>query len=228
MVPLRNSRPFVSTPVVVYALMALNIAIYLYEVSLDSAALQHFLDLWAMVPKQLTLELAGTRLTTAPELITLVTFQFLHAGWFHLIGNLVCLWVFGHRIEACWGHTPFLSFYLICGGLAGVSQWMVEPLSILPTLGASGAIAGIMGAYIVRFPQAKIALFFVSFWFAQQVVYGALSWKNATLGNVGLGDAVEMTPVNIAYAAHAGGFVTGVAFSALAIFMASSRKRCSK
>ena len=223
MVPLIDNRPLVSAPLVVYGLIAANVAIYLYEVSLDSAALQRFLDLWAMIPNQLTLELAGSRLTAAPEWPTLLTFQFLHAGWFHLAGNLACLWIFGHRIEAYWGHIVFLCFYVACGGLAGLSQWMVEPSSLLPTLGASGAIAGVMGAYVVRFPQARIALFFVGFWFVQQVLYGALSWRE-----IGLGDAVSMTPVNIAYAAHAGGFIVGVVFSWIVSFLAESRRHYVK
>ena len=225
---LKKRRPFVSTPIVIYGLIALNFAIYLYEASLDSSALQQFLDLWAMVPKQLTLELAGSRLSAAPEWPTLLTFQFLHAGWFHLAGNLVCLWLFGHRIEAHWGHVVFLSFYVLCGGLAGLSQWMVEPSSLLPTLGASGAVAGIMGAYVVRFPQAKVALFFVGLWFVQQVFYVALSWDSTGLSNIGLGDTVDMTPVNIAYAAHAGGFIVGVTFSWVTNFLAESRQHYVK
>ena len=225
MFSLRKSRSLVPTPIVVYGLIALNVAIYLYEVSLDSTALQQFLDLWAIVPKQLTLELAGLRLSASPEWPTLLTFQFLHAGWFHLGGNLICLWIFGHRIEAHWGHVGFFSFYVLCGGLAGLSQWMVEPSSLLPTLGASGAIAGIMGAYVVRFPQAKITLFFVGLWFMQQVFYGALSWGSTRLGDIGLGDAVDMTPVNIAYAAHVGGFVVGVTYSWVTSFLAQSRQR---
>ena len=224
MFSLRNRLPLAATPVVVYGLISLNVAIYLYETSLDSAALQQFLDLWAMVPRQLTLEIAGARLTAAYEWPTLLTFQFLHVGWVHLVGNLFCLWIFGHRVEAAWGHAAFLLFYLICGGLSGLSQWMVEPFSSLPTLGASGAIAGVMGAYIVRFPQARIALFFVGFWFSQQVLYGALSLRGASFGDVSLGDSVEMMPVNVAYAAHAGGFMVGAAFTALAGFMANSRK----
>lgn len=225
---LKANNFLASTPVVVYGLIALNLAIYLYETALDGAALQQFLDLWAIVPKQMTFELAGQSLTATPEWPTLLTFQFLHASWFHLIGNLFCLWAFGHKIETCWGHLAFLTFYLACGGLAGVAQWMFEPSSILPTLGASGAIAGLMGAYVICFPQAKIALFWIGFWFAQQVFYGALSWSNTGLGNVGLSDTAQMMPVNIAYAAHTGGFIAGVALSLTASFLANSRNRYFK
>ena len=225
MVSLKNSRSFASTPVVVYGFVVLNVAIYLYEVSLDSAAFQQFLALWAIIPQQLTMEIAGEPLTSAYEWLTLLTFQFLHAGWFHLVGNLFCLWAFGRSLETRWGHTAFLAFYLIGGGLSGIAQWLVAPSSAMPILGASGAIAGIMGAYVVCFPRAKIALFFVGFWFAQQVFYSALSWENAALSNTGLGSSMEMIPVNIAYAAHAGGFIFGVAFSAIAGLLASSRSR---
>ena len=228
MVSLKNSSSFASTPVVVYGFIVSNLAVYLYEVSLDGAAFQQFLDLWAIVPKQLTLALSGEHLTAAQEWPTLLTFQFLHAGWFHLVGNLFCLWAFGRNIETRWGHIAFLAFYLICGGLSGIAQWMVAPLSTLPTLGASGAIAGIMGAYVVCFPRAKIALFFVGFWFAQQVFYSALSWENAALSNTGLGNSMEMMPAHIAYAAHAGGFIVGVAFSLIVGLLASSWRRYSR
>lgn len=228
MVSLKNSNSFASIPIVVYGFIVLNLAVYLYEVSLDGAAFRQFLDLWAIIPEQLTLALSGENLTTVPEWPTLLTFQFLHAGWLHLVGNLFCLWAFGRSVETRWGHAAFLAFYLICGGLSGIAQWMVAPLSALPTLGASGAIAGIMGAYVVCFPRAKIALFFVGFWFAQQVFYSALSWENAALSNTGLGNSVEIMPVNIAYAAHAGGFIVGVALSAIAGLLASSRSRYSR
>lgn len=224
-VSLKANHFFASTPVVVYGLIALNLAIYRYETSLDGAVLAQFLDRWAIVPKQMTFELAGQSLTAAYEWPTLLTFQFLHASRFHLVGNLFCLWAFGHRIENYWGHKVFLAFYLICGGLAGLAQWMFEPSSILPTLGASGAIAGLMGAYIVCFPRAKIAFFLASSWFTQQVLYCAISLSNTGLGGVSLDETAQMTPVNIAYAAHAGGFVVGVTLSLMASFLASSRSR---
>lgn len=215
MVPLRDDNPTTITPIVIYGLLALNVAVFLYERSLNEAALQQFFNVWAIVPNELTSELNGAAATLNPEWLTLFTSQFLHGGWLHLGGNMLYLWVFGNNIEDRLGHIKFLLFYLVCGALAGLSQWIFDPTSIIPTLGASGAIAGIMGAYIIRFPRAKIltlvplfifittfripAIFFLGFWFVQQAFYSALS----------LGATADMGSGGVAYLAHAGGFIFG-------------------
>lgn len=215
MVPLRDDNPINTTPVVVYGLLAVNIAIFLYEMSLGEEALQQFFNMWAIVPAELTGELTGRAVTMDREWLTLFTSQFLHGGFLHLGGNMLYLWVFGNNIEDQLGSVKFLIFYLACGALAGLSQWFFEPASTIPTLGASGAIAGVMGAYIIRFPRAKIltlvplfiimttfrvpAIFFLGFWFVQQAFYSALS----------LGATADMGSGGVAYLAHAGGFVFG-------------------
>ncbi|MGB3787015.1 MAG: rhomboid family intramembrane serine protease [Phormidesmis sp.] len=217
MVPLRDDNPVSITPVVVYFLLALNIVVFVYQLMLQAdfgqAGLQQFFDEWAIVPAQLT-----TSLSTGvdQEWLTLISSQFLHGGLLHLGGNMLYLWVFGNNVEDQLGHAKFLFFYIACGVLAGLSQWFFDPASPVPTLGASGAVAGVMGAYILRFPRARIvtlvplfiffttfripAIFFLGWWFVQQTFYSLMS-LNAT-ADVGAGGGV-------AYWAHAGGFVFG-------------------
>ncbi|MGC1308005.1 MAG: rhomboid family intramembrane serine protease [Phormidesmis sp.] len=235
MVPLNDDNPTTLTPIVVYGLIALNVVIFLYEFSLSDQALQQFFNVWAIVPAELSAAFSGGRsaLSTGAgqEWITLISSQFLHGGFLHLGGNMLYLWVFGNNIEDQLGHVKFLVFYLACGALAGLSQWVIEPGSVVPTLGASGAIAGVMGAYIIRFPRAKIltlvplfiimttirvpAVFFLGFWFVQQAFYSVAS----------LGAAADMGSGGVAYWAHAGGFVFGVVLGPLLGLFANGRDR---
>ena len=229
MVPLKDDNPTTIAPIVVCGLLALNIAIFLYENSLSEQALQQFFNTWAIVPSELTGELSRQALTPDPEWLTLFTSQFLHGSWLHIGGNMLYLWVFGNNIEDQLGHIKFLVFYLVCGALAGLSQWIFDPASTVPTLGASGAIAGIMGAYIIRFPRAKIltlvplfifittfripAIFFLGFWFVQQAFYSAAS----------LGATADVGSGGVAYLAHAGGFVFGAILGPLLGLFSSGR-----
>lgn len=216
MVPLNDENPTSITPVVTYALIAVNIAIFLYEISLSPPQLENFFHLYAVVPKELTIDFqGGTVNQPVPEPLTLFTSQFLHGGFTHVGFNMLFLWVFGNNIEDRLGHVKYIIFYLACGALAALSQWIVSPLSAVPSLGASGAIAGVMGAYILRFPKARIltllplgfflytvripAIFFLGFWFAQQALNGVLSLQVQTASDMG----------GVAYWAHAGGFVFG-------------------
>ncbi|MEM9947748.1 MAG: rhomboid family intramembrane serine protease [Cyanobacteria bacterium P01_D01_bin.36] len=215
MVPIRDDNPISSTPFVVYALLVLNVVVFLHEITLSEPALQQFFNTWAIVPAELTASFRGEIPGAEREWFTLISSQFLHGGWFHVGGNMLYLWVFGNNIEDQLGSAKFLLFYLVCGALAGLAHWFFEPTSIVPTLGASGAIAGIMGAYIIRFPRAKIvtliplfvlfttfripAIFFLGWWFVQQAFYSAMS----------LGADADMGMGGVAYWAHAGGFVFG-------------------
>lgn len=236
MVPLRDDNPVSTTPIVVYGLIALNVAIFFHETSLGDSALQQFINTWAIVPAELTCSLPSDAVSAALDLscpisiddasmlgaaqgewITLVSSQFLHGGLLHLGGNMLYLWIFGNNIEDRLGPLKFLIFYLICGALAGLSQWVFSPASVVPTVGASGAIAGVMGAYIIRFPHAKIMTFialfvvpvpaylFLGWWFVQQSLYSYAS-LDAT-ANTGSG--------GVAYWAHAGGFVFGAVLGPL-------------
>ncbi len=218
MVPLRDNNPIEITPFVTYALIVVNIGVFLHEMTLSPQQLERFLDLWAVVPRELTRSLAnGANVQAVPEWFTLFSSQFLHGGILHIAGNMLFLWIFGNNIEDRLGHVKYLVFYLACGALAALTQWWFSASSAVPSLGASGAIAGIMGAYILRFPSARIttfipfgfiplfipvpAVFFLGFWFLQQAFYGLVS-LDASM-NIG------MEGGGIAYWAHAGGFVFG-------------------
>ncbi|MEL6247011.1 MAG: rhomboid family intramembrane serine protease [Cyanobacteria bacterium J06648_16] len=216
MVPLRDDNPIKITPYATYGLIAVNVLIFLYEASLPSAALTNFFHQWAIVPRELTVSFeTGFNYPAWSEWDTLVTSQFLHGGFLHVAGNMLYLWIFGNNLEEQLGRAKYLFFYIACGVLAGLTQWFVDPGSTVPSLGASGAIAGVMGAYIFRFPQVRIltlvpiglllpfripAIYFLGFWFIEQAAYGVLSLEApASLGMDG----------GVAYWAHAGGFVFG-------------------
>jgi membrane associated rhomboid family serine protease len=215
-VPLRDNNPTSTTPLVTYGLLGINMAVFLFQLSLSQGGIDAFFEHWAMIPAQLTQSFRGALQAPAYEWVTLVSSQFLHGGFFHLGGNLLYLWVFGNNIEDQLGHLKFLLFYLSCGALAGLVQWIFDPYSTIPTIGASGAIAGVMGAYVLRFPRAQIvtllpliiffttiripAIFFLGFWFAQQALFSLASLSS----NLNLGAG------GVAYWAHSGGFVFGL------------------
>ena len=218
MVPLRDENPIQVTPYVTYGLIAINVIVFLYEWSLPPGQLNSLFFQLAMVPVRLTASLDAGWGHFGAESTRLISAQFLHAGFFHIAGNMLYLWIFGNNLEEAFGRIKFLLFYLICGILASLAQWWFEPLSDIPSLGASGAIAGVMGAYIFRYPQVRIltlvpvflfyfftlrvpAILFLGVWFVQQAIYGIASLEApATVGMAGGG---------IAYWAHAGGFVVG-------------------
>ena len=220
MVPIRDENPVQITPYVTYGLIGLNVLVFLYELMLASPMeLTAFFRTWAVVPEQLTESFLGDQITsfTIHEWFTLISSQFIHAGFLHLAGNMLYLWIFGNNVEEQLGRVRFLLLYLTCGALAALAQWYFGMFSEVPSLGASGAIAGVMGAYIFKFPNVRIltivplgflflpvripALFYLGIWFFQQAAYGVAS-LNAP-ANVGMADG------GIAYWAHAGGFVFG-------------------
>ncbi len=233
MVPLHDNNPTKITPYVTYTLIAINILVFLYEISLPSPGLEQFLRTYAIVPRELTASLGRSSVSEMiPELMTLVTSQFLHGGFLHLGGNMLFLFIFGNNIEEQLGRIKYLIFYLACGALAGLAQWFFSPASNIPALGASGAIAGVLGAYILRFPKAQIltllplgffittvripAIFFLGFWFVQQAFYGIASLQAPTNISTEVG--------GVAYWAHAGGFVFGAILGPL-FGLFSSRER---
>jgi membrane associated rhomboid family serine protease len=211
MLPLRDDNPTLATPVITRALIAANVLVFLGELLLGPA-LRNCYAAYALVPERVTLALhAGTPF--APAAVTLITSMFLHAGWVHLIGNMWFLWIFGDNIEDRLGHVRFLFFYLACGIIAGALHVASRPDSALPTVGASGAIAGVLGAYAAAFPRARVitlvplfpffpvvtlpALVVLGFWFVMQFASGALSLVAGASGGV-------------AWWAHIGGFVFGL------------------
>ena len=232
MVPLRDENPVRRTAYITYGLIILNILIFLYQILLPADDRAAFIQDWAIIPKHLTAVLSGQEFAFQP-LLTLLTSQFLHAGPLHLGGNMLFLWIFGNNIEDRLGRAKFIFFYLTCGVLAGLTQWFFSPaLALTPSLGASGAIAGVMGAYILRYPRAIVqtlvplgfvlpiliplgfffrfnpfpivpipAIYFLGLWFLEQ----AISGFEVPMGTEG----------GIAYWAHAGGFVIGLALDVL-------------
>ncbi|MEH2161852.1 MAG: rhomboid family intramembrane serine protease [Nostoc sp.] len=216
MFPLYDENPTRITPYFTYGLIGMNIIVFIHEVSLSNAQLSQFLSQYAVIPQELTINLSG-------EWITLFTSQFLHGGWWHLISNMLFLWVFGNNIEDRLGHAKYLIFYLVCGALAALCQWFIGMNSEIPSLGASGAISGVLGAYIIRFPHAKVmtlvflgifittiripALFIIGLFFVQNVISGLATLQTAAHMTVQSG--------GVAYWAHIGGFVFGIILAPL-------------
>jgi len=212
MFPLRDENPSHSAPIITRVLIVLNAAAFLYQLMLG-ADLRVFMYTWGMVPARVTLALRyGEESIVAPGL-TLLTSMFLHGGWLHLIGNMWYLWIFGDNIEDRLGRGRFLLFYLASGLVAALLHYTLNATSQLPTVGASGAIAGVLGAYLVTFPRARIvtlvplfpffqvmalpAVVVLGLWFVMQFFSGFLS-----LGFGGGG--------GVAWWAHIGGFAFGL------------------
>src|SRR6185369_6776391 len=143
MIPLRDVIPSRSTPYITITIIALNAVAWFFELSLPHDTLNEFLRLYGVVPAEFS----------AP---TLITSMFLHGSWSHVLGNMWYLWIFGDNVEDRMGHTRFVIFYLLCGIVAAFGQIAMNPQSILPTIGASGAIAGVMGAYFVLYPHSRV------------------------------------------------------------------------
>jgi membrane associated rhomboid family serine protease len=200
-IPLRDVIPSRTTPVVTLALIVLNTLAWVYELMLPSEALHDFLQVFGVVPADFN-----------PP--TLVSSMFLHGSWPHFIGNMWYLWIFGDNVEDRLGHARFVAFYGLCGAGAALGHIAMAPSSSLPTIGASGAIAGVMGAYFVLYPRSRVltlvpliviweiievpAVLLLGFWFLIQLVSaGAIAATAATQGGV-------------AFAAHVAGFALGM------------------
>jgi membrane associated rhomboid family serine protease len=188
-------------PVVTYALIAMNVAMFLVELSGGD----QFINEWAFIPARFSAEPAASA-------VTILTAMFMHASWFHLFGNMLFLWIFGDNVEDRFGHVPFLIFYLLVGIAATMAQFVMAPHSSLPNLGASGAIAGVLGAYILMFPQERVnvllgprivampAIVMIGLWIALQLFSGIGTIAEAN-GTADVG--------GVAYMAHIGGFFAG-------------------
>ncbi len=202
MFPLRDDRPTYSPPVVTTLLIVACTMVFFYELSLDEYSRNYFITVYGVVPAHL-------------RPATLLTSMFVHAGWMHIIGNMLFLWAFGKSLEDAMGHTKFLMFYLVCGVAAGIAHVALNADTTLPTVGASGAIAGVMGAYLIKFPRARIhTLFFLLFFFttADIPAFLILIYWFATQLFSEYGTIAQTQVVNggVAYAAHIGGFITGM------------------
>jgi membrane associated rhomboid family serine protease len=202
MFPLRDNQPSYSAPVITILIIIVNVLVFLFEISLDPYSRNHFISVYGLIPEHLYLS-------------SLFTSMFLHGGWMHIIGNMWFLWIFGDNVEDVMGHAKYLLFYLLCGVAAGVTHIFFNPQSSVPTVGASGAIAGIMGAYMIKFPRSRIVtlvfiLFFITtvevpavlmllYWFFIQFFSG--------VGEVGYS---RVSQGGVAFFAHVGGFVAGM------------------
>ena len=214
MFPLYDENPTRITPYFTYGLIGMNVLVFLHEISLSNLQLEQFFQLYAVIPQELTINWSG-------EWTTLFTSQFLHGGWWHLISNMVYLWVFGNNIEDRLGHFKYLLFYLTCGAIAALCQWFIGMYSTIPSLGASGAISGVLGAYLIWFPQARITtLVFLGFFITTinipaLVIIGIFFIQNLISGFASLQAAAKMSVETggVAYWAHLGGFVVGSLFA---------------
>ena len=203
MFPIRDHNPSERIPYVTYVLLAANVIIFLsyWPIMDDPRALSAFWDTWAMRPVEIM---------NGKDTYTLLTSMFLHGGFMHLAGNMLFLWIFGDNLEDQMGHIPFLIFYLVCGVGADVGQVLAGPSSGVPVVGASGAIAGIMGGYLLLFPRAKVdiliifIIFFKIFPIPAWVMLGV--WVGLQIFN---GIASDTSGGGVAYWAHAGGFIIG-------------------
>jgi membrane associated rhomboid family serine protease len=214
MIPLRDNVPGQSTPWVTWMLILINILVFRYQTSLTTPELNILIAEMGFIPMDLSLMLSeGFQINNLIPAAAMVTSLFLHGSWMHLIVNMWSLWLFGDNIEDTVGHFRFLLFYLAGGICASLTHFIFNPGSLIPTIGASGAIAAIMGAYVILFPMSRIltlvplffipfffrlpAVIFIGFWFATQVFSGVFALFAPMTGG-------------IAWWAHIGGFIYGV------------------
>ena len=233
MIPLGDATPMRRVPVMTWLLIAANVIVFLYELNLSPRALDRFLFAWGVVPQNV---LAALTNPVAPGALrvfeTLITSQFIHGGWLHLIGNMLFLWIFGDNVEDILGSLGYLLFYLLCGVAAALAQaYVVSPFlgtRAQPMIGASGAIAGVLGAYLILYPTARVsvlvpflvllmpidlpAFVMIGWWFIQQFLYGLMSLTPAAARSGG-----------IAFWAHLGGFASGLVL--ILPFVGRARRR---
>jgi len=212
MIPIRDTIPTKTYPIVNNVLIAINVVFFLVELS-QGPGLERFIYIYGLVPARYTIPQIASYFTTGQQFVSLITFMFLHGGFWHLLGNMWSLYIFGDNIEERLGPLRYLTFYMICGLASGLSHLVFNYNSTMPTIGASGAIAGVMGAYFILFPKAKIltlipiffipyfieipAFFFLGIWFVFQFLSAA-------------GSHGQMA--GIAWWAHIGGFIFGIIF----------------
>ena len=213
MFPIKDDQPRYSTPYVTGFLIALNILVYLFQSSLDPRSYELFAREFGVVPNHLSAFLAGSpKYPLAAVVIPFFTSMFLHAGWMHVLGNMWYLFIFGDNIEDYLGHFTYLVFYVLCGLFAMATQVAVYPHSNLPTVGASGAIAGILGAYFVVYPRARVLTWFFVFvlYLPAWIVLGGFFVLNFFSGATMLSMARAGDVGGVAVWAHVGGFVAGL------------------
>lgn len=202
LIPIRDTQPSDTKPFVTILLIVVNVVLFLYEVSIDPYSLNHLIATYGIVPDRL-------------HYSTLVTSMFLHGGWTHVGGNMLFLWIYGDNVEDILGHFKYLVFYLLCGLLAGLVHVYLNVDSRVPTIGASGAIAGVMGAYLIKFRHAKVEVlvFYIFFTFVEipaafLLIYWFLMQLFSGVGSIAYSQVSEG---GVAVWAHVGGFLAGMA-----------------
>jgi membrane associated rhomboid family serine protease len=196
------------TPIITFGLIAVNVLVFLYQ--LTQGNIEGFFQTWSVIPVEYSRTTDIAPMHPGPCWITTLTSMFMHGGWMHLLGNMLFLWIFGDNVEQAMGSFRFLVFYLLCGVVATLAHIMMGPSSEIPSLGASGAISGVLGAYIVMFPKQRVrvlvgrmvtqmpAIAVIGLWIVLQFVNG-------------LGQLAQTAETGgVAYAAHVGGFLAGL------------------
>lgn len=218
MIPLKDMTPRRSFPVMTLLLIAANTVVFIHQISLPARAADAFIMTYGLVPAKISMALAGRHYTLAEALVPLFTCMFLHGGWLHIIGNMWFLWIFGANVEDRLGALPYLLFYLVCGIASGITQALFSWGSHIPSIGASGAISGVLGTYVIFHPGSRIltliplfiifftaripAVIFIGLWFLVQFLSGIGSLGAANTGGV-------------AWWAHVGGFLMGMLLALL-------------
>jgi membrane associated rhomboid family serine protease len=233
MFPIRDTIPARNPPIATWLLILVNSVVFLFELTMPQPVLEQFFHLFGIVPARYAHpDWALWVGFPINDYWPFLTSMFLHGGWLHIIGNMWTLWIFGDNVEDRMGPARFVVFYLLCGLAAGIVHQVTNPDATVPTVGASGAIAGVMGAYLVLFPRARVivllpilffpfffelpAMFYLGFWALTQVFSGTLSL--ATPGGLG----------GIAWWAHVGGFGTGIALQFFFVRRGAAYRRPSR
>jgi membrane associated rhomboid family serine protease len=210
MIPLKDDNPTQTFPLITISLVAINVLVYVYQLTLSSEGLETFLFRYGAIPGRLIHPFEGVRAfpQSIPFGLTIFSSMFLHGGMFHLLGNMLYLWIFGNNVEDYLGHVKYIIFYLISGFFAAFIHTLSDLNSPIPMIGASGAIAGILGAYLVLFPRANISTLFIFIIFFKIIKVPAVLilglWFLLQLLNAGTVGG------SVAWYAHVGGFLTGV------------------
>ena len=221
MIPIGDRNPTRRFPIVNYLLVAANVALFVYELSLGGPGLERFIDTWGVRSTEVIALLGGDLTRLRLVLLTSLVSMFLHGGWLHILSNMLFLWIFGDNVEDNFGSVAYLIFYLLSGFGAVVAQSLLTPGSQVPSIGASGAISGVLAAYLLLYPRASVRailpipiLFFFPFFVPAWLMI--IIWFGGQLlnGYAVLTDAVQMTG-GVAYGAHIGGFVVGLLLTAV-------------
>lgn len=211
MIPLRDTIRARRFPVITLSIIVVNVLVFAFQAALPRAALEEFVGVFGLVPA-LQLQMLQHAPFSPLTWVPMVTSMFLHGGWFHVLGNMLYLWVFGDNVEDALGRTRFLLFYLVAGLAGGLAHIVSAPESVIPTIGASGAVAGVLGAYFVTYPHSRVLalvplLFIITFMELPAVLFLFL-WIALQLINGLIG--VAGTQNLVAWWAHIGGFAAGM------------------